>query len=250
MGRVIPTPVDAAEIGHDAGASGSGPGLAPPRPACLSRFVRRLPVFLLLDSSGSMQGEPIESVRSGLQALTSSLRQDPYALETVHLSVLTFDADVKVLCPLTPLEQFQVPQIVLPKSGPTHLGLALERLLDEVDRTVSQTTEAQRGDWRPMLFVMTDGAVSDLMAYEEILPAVKAKGFASIIACAAGPKAKKEQLQMLTDRVVILESMDPAGFAALFQWVSASISANSAGTPGAAADLPPPPPELGGSPVL
>lgn len=196
-----------------------------------------------------MQGEPIESVKSGLHALTSSLRQDPYALETVHLSVMTFDQDVKVLTPLTPLEQFQVPEIVLPRSGPTHLGLALERLLEEMDRTVRKTTEEARGDWRPMLFVMTDGAVSDLMAYEEILPAVKARGFATIIACAAGPKARRDQLELLTDKVVTLETMDSAGFSALFKWVSASISAGS-GSAGGALDLPPPPPEIGGSPVL
>lgn len=199
-----------------------------------------------------MQGEPIESVKSGLQALTSSLRQDPYALETVHLCVMTFDADVKVLCPLTPLEQFQVPEIVLPRSGPTHLGLALERLLDEIDRTVFTSSEEQKADWRPMLFIMTDGAVSDLMAYEEIVPKVKARSFASIVACAAGPKAKKEQLELLTHRVVVLETMDPASFAALFQWVSASISAGStgAGSSEGALDLPPPPPEIGGAPVL
>ena len=47
--------------------------------------VRRLPVFILLDTSGSMRGEPIHSVNVGLQAMLSALRQDPYALESVHL---------------------------------------------------------------------------------------------------------------------------------------------------------------------
>ena len=44
--------------------------------------MRRLPVYILIDTSGSMHGEPIEAVRNGLQVLISSLRQDPYALET------------------------------------------------------------------------------------------------------------------------------------------------------------------------
>ena len=210
--------------------------------------MRRLPVFLLLDSSGSMQGEPIESVRSGLQTLSASLRQDPQALETVHISVMTFDREAHVLCPLTPLEDFQVPEIVLPKSGPTHLGLALERLCQEVDAHVQLSSSDARGDWRPMLFVMTDGAVSDLMAFEEAIPEVRRRNFASIIACAAGPKAKRAQLEMLTDRVIALETMDAAAFASLFQWVSASIRAG-AGTPGDVS-LPPPPPELDDNPVL
>lgn len=36
--------------------------------------------------------EAIESVRNGLQVLVSALRQDPYALETAYLSIITFDS--------------------------------------------------------------------------------------------------------------------------------------------------------------
>ena len=54
-------------------------------------LTRRLPVYLLLDTSGSMRGEPIEAVNRGLKVLVSSLRQDPNALETAFLSIITFD---------------------------------------------------------------------------------------------------------------------------------------------------------------
>ena len=52
---------------------------------------RRLPVYLLLDVSGSMTGEPIESVRNGLQMLVSASLGEPLALETAYLSVITFE---------------------------------------------------------------------------------------------------------------------------------------------------------------
>ena len=52
--------------------------------------VRRLPVYLVLDCSGSMTGEPIEACRQGLKALLADLRSDPQALETAYLSVITF----------------------------------------------------------------------------------------------------------------------------------------------------------------
>ncbi len=57
----------------------------------MSEFSRRLPVYLLLDVSGSMQGDPIEAVRHGVRALISELRGDPQALETAYLSVITFN---------------------------------------------------------------------------------------------------------------------------------------------------------------
>ena len=95
---------------------------------------RRLPIYLLIDSSGSMRGEPIQSVNVGLSAMLSALRQDPYALETVHLSIITFDHEVKELLPLQPLESAQVDDIELPRSGATHMGEGLNKVCDCVER--------------------------------------------------------------------------------------------------------------------
>jgi uncharacterized protein YegL len=39
--------------------------------------MRRLPVYLVLDVSGSMHGEPIEVVRNGMQILASTVCTDP-----------------------------------------------------------------------------------------------------------------------------------------------------------------------------
>lgn len=88
--------------------------------------MRRLPVYILIDTSGSMKGEPIESVKVGLADMLATLRQDPYALETVWMSIITFDKDVKQLVPLTALENLQLPDITIPDSGPTFTGLALQ----------------------------------------------------------------------------------------------------------------------------
>ena len=79
--------------------------------------MRKLPVYLLLDTSGSMHGEPIEAVRNGMQTLVSALRQDPHALESAYLSVITFAESAAQVVPLTELTQFQIP--VLSASGTT-----------------------------------------------------------------------------------------------------------------------------------
>lgn len=52
--------------------------------------MRHLPVYILIDTSGSMKGEPIESVKVGLPDMIAALRLDPYALETVCISIITF----------------------------------------------------------------------------------------------------------------------------------------------------------------
>lgn len=206
---------------------------------------RRLPVFLLLDTSGSMRGEPIQAVDNGLRVLISALRQDPYALESVHVCLITFDIEARELLPLTPLDQVQIPEITVPQSGATFLGAALELLVSKVDGEVVKTAEGVKGDWRPLVFIMTDGSPSDIQAYREAVPKIKARNFGNIVACAAGPKAKREMLKELTDTVVSLDTMDSAALSQFFKWVSASVAtgSSSAGLTASTA-LPPPPDEV------
>ncbi|WP_394650887.1 vWA domain-containing protein [uncultured Acinetobacter sp.] len=207
--------------------------------------MRRLPVYILLDTSGSMRGEPIHSVNVGLQSMLSALRQDPYALESVHLSIITFDLEARVYLPLTPLDQVQLTDIDVPSVGATFMGAALELLAEQVTQQLQKSTDEVKGDWRPLLFMMTDGSPSDVYAYQQAIPVMQQLNFASIVACAAGPKAKQDHLLQLTDKVVVLDTMDAASFAGFFKWVSASVvvGSSSAGISGSVS-LPPPPPEV------
>lgn len=203
---------------------------------------RRLPVYILIDTSGSMKGEPIESVKVGLADMVASLRLDPYALETACISIITYDKDVKQILPLTELENLQLPDIVCPESGPTHLGAALNLLCDSYDREVNKGSKEQKGDWAPLLFVLTDGKPSDFQVYEDVIRRIRNYQFTNIVACAAGPKAKIEPLKKLTDNVFALDTMDSSTFKKFFQWVTINI--NKGGRTigaGEQMELPPPP---------
>lgn len=207
--------------------------------------MRRLPVYLLIDTSGSMFGEPIQSVNVGLQAMMASLRQDPHALESVYLSIITFDKEVNLIFGLTELAQVQLPEITTPQSGPTFLGMALKMVRERVQTEVIESNGSDKGDWMPLLFIMTDGKPSDLQEFKEAVPLLRNMKFGSIVACAAGPKAKEEFLQELTENVVSLDTTDAYAFQSFFKWVSESVSIGNRSI-GASDDLalPPPPPEI------
>ena len=208
--------------------------------------MRRLPVYLLLDTSGSMYGEPIEAVKNGVQTLISTLRSDPYALETAYISIITFNSTAQQITPLTELAAFQQPSI--DASGCTVLGGALSLLAQKVDSEVTKTTAEQKGDWRPLVFIMTDGAPTDDL--NKGLADFKQRKFGMVVACAAGQGARTDTLKQITENVVQLDTADSATIKAFFKWVSASISTSSKSIEDTGSEattmseLPPPPPEV------
>lgn len=207
--------------------------------------MRKLPVYLVLDTSGSMKGEPIESVNVGVQSMISALKSDPYALECVSLCVITFDNEARVHTPLTPLDLVQIAPITTPESGATFLGAALNLLFDLVDVEVVKTTKEVKGDWRPILFLMTDGSPSDTYDFEQATSRMANQNFATVVACAAGPKAKTASLEKLTENVVSLDTMDSAAFDSFFKWVSDSVAVGGTSMGSAESmSLPPPPPTV------
>lgn len=192
-----------------------------------------------------MKGEPIESVKVGLENMLATLRGDPFALESVYISIIVFDRDAKILVPLTALEDFSLPPIVTPDSGPTHTGAALKLLKECLERDLIRSTPERKGDWKPLLFLMTDGKPSDIQLYNEMAQIIRNENFASIVCCAAGMKAKTEPLKLLSDNIYALQTMDQADFGKFFKWVSASICVGNQSM-GATEDLrlPPPPEEV------
>jgi uncharacterized protein YegL len=208
--------------------------------------MRRLPVYLLLDTSGSMSGEPIEAVKNGVQVLISTLRQDPYALETAFLSVITFDSSARQIVPLTELSMFQMPDIHA--SGATALGEALSLLAGRIDAEVTGTTAEVKGDWKPLVFIMTDGSPTD--SWQKGFGEFQKRKTGMVVACAAGHGADTKVLQQITEVVVQLDTADSATIKAFFKWVSASVSTGSQKVEaggvevGGLSELPPPPPEV------
>jgi uncharacterized protein YegL len=209
--------------------------------------MRRLPVYLLLDTSGSMSGEPIEQVKNGLQMLVAGLRQDPYALETAYLAVITFDSTAQEIVPLTELTAFQPP--VISARGSTSLGAALALVADSASKNVAKTTTTQKGDWRPMVFIMTDGEPND--DWQKGLARFNQEKWGVVVACAVD-SADISVLKQISgaENVVKLDTSDSGSINAFFKWVTASVSASSKSVEQAGkevtglGELPPPPPEI------
>lgn len=207
--------------------------------------MRRLPVYFLIDTSGSMYGEPIQALNNALSGMINTLRADAQALDSLWISMVTFDREVKEIVPLTELASFQLPEISCPQSGPTHTGKALEMLYEKAQVEVIKGNSTQKGDWKPLLFLFTDGKPSDLQLYREMVPKIKSLNFGAIVGCAAGHSANDALLKELTPDVVHLDTADSATLKQFFKWVSETIEqGNKSQGTGESVALPPPPSEI------
>lgn len=204
----------------------------------MADYTRRLPVYLLLDCSGSMTGEPIEAVRQGVKALLSELRGDPQALETAYLSVITFDSHARQVVPLTELVLFKEPELTA--GGATALGEALRVLIDCVSSEVRRSSPTQKGDWRPLVFILTDGSPTDTEEFNLAVRELRRIKAANIIACAAGAKADTTHLKRITENVLMMNTLSAGDMAQFFEWVSGSIKMSSRRADPGGAENPPP----------
>ena len=202
---------------------------------------RRLPIYLLIDVSESMAGPAMLAVEQGVKALVDSLKGDPMALETAYLSVITFSRKAEQVVPLTELMHFTPPKFSV-RSG-SSLGAALRLLMLSIKRDVVKTTATTKGDWRPLVFVLTDGQPTDdwERAAEEMRRANSPR-VANLYAIGCGPDVDPAVLRRVADVSLMMTDLTPEGFRKFFLWLSASVQSASVkpdAEPGGLDRLPP-----------
>lgn len=183
---------------------------------------RRLPIYLLLDCSESMVGGPHQAVQQGIQMLCNDLKGDPMALETAWISVIAFSRGAHQLVPLTEVLQFQPPQ--LPIGPGTNLGAALDLLAQCIQREVRKSTPTEKGDWKPMVFVLTDGVPTDdwQSALARLNTAVGQNSMI-LVAIGCGDDVDAGLLAQIAPTVLLMKQASAADFSALFKWMSVSL---------------------------
>lgn len=187
--------------------------------------MRRLPVYFLIDISESMVGEPIQLVEEGLANIIKALKADPYAIETVWVSIIVFAGQAKTLVPLQEIINFYPPKF--PIGSGTSLSKGLGHLMFELRRNIVKTTFEQKGDWKPLVFLFTDGVPT-----ENSFSAIKEwnenwKKSANMVAISFGHEADHHVLNELTPNVLAFSNADQNAYKQFFKWVTDSIKTTS-----------------------
>lgn len=197
----------------------------------------RCPVILLLDTSGSMSGEPIEQLNMGISAFKDDLLKDTQATLSVELSIITFGKTVKIIQNFTSIDEFKPP--ILEASGVTPMGEAIESALDLLEERKRVYKDNGIAYYRPWIFLITDGAPTDnwQMATQRLHEAEAQRRCLFFAVAVEGADINKLRQIALPDRPpVLLNGLD---FRDLFIWLSSSMKRVSGGKVGEAVALPP-----------
>lgn len=187
--------------------------------------MRRLPVYFLIDVSESMVGDQINSVEEGISHVIQELKKDPYALETVHISIIVFAGKAKTIIPLTDIITFYPPKFSI-GSG-TNLGDGLGQLMYEMRRNYVPTTPDKKGDWKPIVFLFSDGTPTDKPQNAINEWKQNWAGKSSLIAISLGDPESVMKLKELTQDVYLINDTSANTYKNFFKWVTASIKASS-----------------------
>jgi uncharacterized protein YegL len=172
-----------------------------------------------------MVGEPLDLVEAGVHTMISGLKRNPYALETVHMSIIGFDAKARVIMPLTEVNKVRPP--VLSIRPGTALGAAMDLLAQSIGSDLVKSTKESKGDYRPLVFILTDGQPTDDWAeavnrIRGIKPQV-----ANIYAIGCGGDVDFETLAKIGDVCIHVKDMNTESIGKLFVWLTASVQSNS-----------------------
>ena len=187
--------------------------------------MRRLPIYFLIDVSESMVGDPILQVEEGMARIIKALKTDPNALETVWISIIVFAGQAKTIVPLQEIVTFYPPKF--PIGSGTSLSNGLGHLMYELRKNIVKTTMEVKGDWKPIIFLFTDGAPTD-----ETKAAINEwkqnwQRTANIVAVSFGEEADLKLLSELTENVLHFKNSNDKDYIKFFKWVTDSIKTSS-----------------------
>jgi len=113
------------------------------------------PVFLLVDTSGSMDGAPITAVNEELPKIRDVVKDDPTVGEIARVGVMSFGPSAMTELPLSDIQFADIPRLNANGSS-TDFGAGFELARSQIESEIRALGRGTRFH-RPVIFFLSDG---------------------------------------------------------------------------------------------
>lgn len=199
---------------------------------------RALPVFLLVDVSGSMKGEKIETVNVALKEMINSFKKIENPKGVIELCIIAFgNRSVQVVKPLSKIADTD--QFEFSAEGDTPMG----KVFEAVASMIEDYEVVSRRAYTPTIVLISDGNPTDFAGYSATMPendiyeweALKQlqngtrSSKATRLAMGIGSDVDSRILKAFinNDSIPAIKARDNDTISKFFKWVTMSISVRS-----------------------
>lgn len=197
---------------------------------------RPLPVLLLVDNSGSMANEKINTVNVALKEMLAEFSSIKNAKGKVSVGIITFGNKVEVIQPIDKIENVDVP--IFQATGKTWMGEAIDKAIDMLE----DKNQVPERAYTPTIILISDGLPSDCPGKMDLLnydfsqwePLQRLHSSERLMNCpklalgiGEGTNYKMLNAFINNPNIPVIKANDLATITKFFKWVTYSISKRS-----------------------
>jgi len=205
----------------------------------------RLPVCLCLDTSYSMEGDPIDELNKGVEYFFQAIKSDEIARYSVELAVVSFNSEAEKISDFSGIDRQSL--TLLKANGCTSMGEGVNLALDLLEQRKKEYSNKGVDYYQPWLVLMSDGApTDDISSAVSRVQSLSSNKKLTVFSIAIGDHADIDVLKQFSSMKnnLVLKVKSPEHFKEFFEWLSQSVSVASQSVPGDKPSLPPTPPVI------
>jgi len=198
-----------------------------------SNYEQKCLCVLVLDTSYSMEGAPINELNSGLKRFQRELLNDEITRDRLEVAVITFDSNVKNIQGPALLTEFNMPE--LDCDGTTRMIDGLSEAISLVENRKLYYKAHGITYYRPWIVMMTDGypdSGQDVDGMSSIIADATDKKKFTFIPVGVGDGIDEKTLKKLASSQIPPMKMQAVKFCEFFTWLSNSMSTISTSSNG------------------